>query len=243
MKPTRTFEEPRVLIFIIAYNEEGTIKSVIEDIRMYAPYADIIVVDDCSTDRTEHIARSKGVPVISHLTNSNTAGFAAVKTAMIYASLYGYDICCQVDGDGQHNAAFLSNIIEPIRRDEADFVIGSRFLETQGYTSTKTRIIGIKIFSLITSIIVGQRIYDVTSGFKATGAKIIKLFAQYPHIIHDTNEMIILASLHGARVTEVPVCMNNRKGGKSWYSFSKAILYPLRTLLLILAVVTRRRGA
>lgn len=233
----------KILIFIIAYNEEGTIQKVIDDIREFAAYSDIVVIDDCSTDKTACIARNAGVHVISHLINSNTAGFAAVKTAMIYAFLNNYDICCQIDGDGQHDAAYLSRIIAPVAGGEADFVIGSRFLGERGYTPTFARATGIKIFSWITSFIIGQRIYDITSGFKATGRKIIKLFALYPHLIYDTNEMIILAKINGAILLEVPVKMKQREAGKSWYSLSKSILYPLRALLYIFAVIVRKRNA
>lgn len=233
----------KILVFILAYNEENTIREVIADIRGKAPYVDIVVIDDCSTDHTRRFAEESGVPVISHLTNSNNAGFSAVKTAMTYAYFEGYDICCQIDGDGQHDASFLHDIIAPVADGRADFVIGSRFLKVQGYTSTFPRVVAIKFFSYVTSLIIRQRVYDVTSGFKATGKRIIDLFALYPHLIHDTNEMIILAWKSRARILEVPVKMNKRHSGRSWYSFSKAVLYPIRTLLVIIEVMIRRNNA
>lgn len=237
-----TIAEKKILTFIIAYNEEGAIKKVIDDIREFAPYSDIVVIDDCSSDKTALIASNAGVPVISHMINSKTAGYAAVKTAMIYAHLNHYDICCQFDGDGQHDAAYLSRIIEPVAAGDADLVIGSRFMAEQGYAPTFARATGIKIFSLITSLIIGQRVYDISSGFKASGKKIIQLIARYPHLISDTNEMIILAKRNGAAIVEVPVKMRARETGKSWYSLSKYILYPIRTLLYILAVIIRQRN-
>jgi len=233
----------RILAFVLAYNEEKTIRDVIENIRQSAPYADIVVIDDCSTDRTKQFAQEAGVPVISHLINSNNAGFSAVKTAITYAHLEGYDICCQVDGDGQHDASFLRHIIAPVADDRADYVIGSRFLKVQGYTSTLPRVIAITFFSWVTSLIIRQRVYDVTSGFKAMGKKIIGIFALYPHLIHDTNEMIILAKMNGSRILEVPVIMKRRRSGRSWYSVSKAILYPIKTLLVIIEVLVRRNNA
>lgn len=239
---SRNNGDKKILIFIIAYNEAETIRKVIDDIREFASFAHIVVVDDCSTDETVSIAKGAGVHVIGHLVNSKTAGYAAVKTAMMYAYLNRYDICCQFDGDGQHDAAYLSRILEPVLNEHADLVIGSRFLGERGYTPTLARATGIKIFSWITSWIIGQRIHDISSGFKASGAKIIRLFALYPHLISDTNEMIILAKKNGAVLLEVPVRMRVREGGKSWYSLSKFIFYPIRTLLYILAVIVRQRN-
>ena len=230
----------RVLTFVIAYNEEAVIRRVIDDVRLYAPYSDIVIVDDCSTDGTANIARDAGVPVISHLVNSGTAGYAAVKTAMIYAFIKGYDVCCQVDGDGQHMAEYLSRIAEPVLEGRADLVIGSRFLGETGYRPTFARTVGIKVFSWITSLIIGQRIHDVSSGFKANSRKIINLYANYPHTILDTNEMLIWAHRSGGRILEVPVKMAARESGRSWYSLSKYLLYPIRTMLYIVAVIVRK---
>lgn len=233
--------EKKILTFIIAYNEEDAIKSVIDDLRKFAPYSDIIVIDDCSTDGTARIAKNSGVPVICHMINSKTAGYAAVKTAMVYASLHNYDICCQFDGDGQHDASYLSRIIEPVASGEADLVIGSRFMAEQGYVPSFARSTGIMIFSWITSLIIGQRILDISSGFKANGKKIIRKIVQYPHLISDTNEMIIWAKKNGAVTLEVPVSMRARVSGRSWYSMFRFISYPLRTLVCILAVIIRKR--
>lgn len=232
----------KILTFIIAYNEECAIGKVIDDIRKFAAYSDIVVIDDCSTDETACIARNAGIPVVSHMINSRTAGYAAVRTAMIYAYFNNYDICCQFDGDGQHDAAYLYRIIEPVAVGSADFVIGSRFMKEQGYVPSFARATGIKIFSRITSFIIRQRVYDISSGFKASGKKIIRLFALYPHLISDTNEMIILAKNNGAQILEVPVKMRARETGNSWYSLTKFILYPLRSLLYILAVIVRQRN-
>jgi hypothetical protein len=232
----------KILSFIIAYNEADAIKKVIDDIREFAPYSDIVVVDDCSTDNTACIARDARVKVISHLINSQTAGYAAVKTAMIYAFQNNYDICCQFDGDGQHDAAYLAKIIEPVARGDFDMVIGSRFLGEVGYSPSFARATGIKIFSQITSLIISQRICDISSGFKANSHKVIRLIALYPHLISDTNEMIILAKNSGASILETPIKMRARETGKSWFSFTKYVLYPIKTMLYIVAVIVRKRN-
>ncbi|MBI3633717.1 MAG: glycosyltransferase family 2 protein [Candidatus Vogelbacteria bacterium] len=232
----------KILSFIITYNEAGAIKKVIDDIREFAPYSDIVVIDDCSTDNTVRIARDAGVKVISHLVNSRTAGYAAVKTAMIYAFQNNYDICCQFDGDGQHDAAYLAKIIEPVARGDFDMVIGSRFLGEAGYSPSFARATAIKIFSQITSLIIGQRICDISSGFKANGHKVIRLIALYPHLISDTNEMIIVTKFNGATILETPIKMRARETGKSWFSLTKYVLYPIKTMLYILAVIVRGRN-
>lgn len=230
---------PRILVFIIAYNEESSIAAVIDDIKTHAPYADIVLIDDCSTDTTAKIARGKGVYVIKHILNSKTPGYAAVRTAMMYAFLNNYDICCQFDGDGQHDAAYLQKIIAPVAEGLADLVIGSRFIETAGYQQTLVRVTGIKVFSYITSWIINQRIKDISSGFKASGRKIIALYANFPYMLTDTNEMLILAKRTKHRILEVPVHMRERQHGKSWHSFFKFSIYPIRTMLYILSVLIK----
>lgn len=235
-------ESYKILVFIIAYNEEKSILNVIDDIRLNAPYADILLVDDCSTDNTVRLAQQADVKVIRHLINSRTAGYTAVKTAMTYAHMSNYDICCQFDGDGQHLAEYLFKIISPILDGRADLVIGSRFLGDAGYKPSIARALGIGIFSYITSLILRQRIYDVSSGFKANNKKVIKIYATYPHMITDTNEMLILAKMRGAIISEVAVKMKSRESGKSWHSFSRFAVYPFKTFVCILAVILRERN-
>lgn len=227
----------KILVFIIAYNEELNIATVIEDIRTNAPSVDIVLIDDCSTDKTVKIAKNLGVYTITHLVNSNTSGYAAVRTAMMYAYMNNYDICCQVDGDGQHDASYLFKIIEPIASGCADLVIGSRFLGHAGYTPSLARKTGIKVFSSITSFIIGQQIKDISSGFKASGRNVINLFANYPFLLTDTNEMLILIKKCGFRIVEMPVKMRDRVYGRSSHSFLNMTLYPIRTLIYILSVI------
>jgi glycosyltransferase involved in cell wall biosynthesis len=233
------FPDKKILVAIIAYNEEANIQSAIQDVRKNAPFADIIVVDDCSDDRTVEIAKEEEVRVISHPFNSRTLGYAAIRTAFMYAQANEYDICCQFDGDGQHDAAFLDNIIRPVALGHADLIIGSRFLDSSSYKPSLPRKSGIRIFSLITSAIIGQKIMDITSGFKANGKRAIKLLARYPYLLSDTNEIIILVKKCHLTIQEVPVTMRERQGGRSGLTFFNAVVYPLKTILYILAVISR----
>jgi len=161
-----------------------------------------------------------------------------VKTYFQYAWHHGYDVVCQFDGDGQHDATYLDAIIDPVLEDRADYVIGSRFIRHEGFQSSATRRLGINLFSLLASRIVGQEITDVTSGFRACGRRVIQFFGhEYKHELYDTSQLLLLAHYSGARAMEVPVTMRPRKDGASEYTLWRAVWFPL---LAILNVVSTR---
>ena len=232
----------KILIGIIAYNEDKNIINAINDIREHYGESDVILIDDCSTDKTRKIAMSMGVKVIKHPVNLNTSGFTSVKTSFLYAYRNGYDIYCQFDGDAQHDARYLKTITEPIIAGSADLVVGSRFLSEKSFRSTLPRRIGVKIFSFITSFLVGQKIVDISSGFKAYGPKVINLFAEkYPYPIVDTNEILIVSHYAGAVIKEVPVRMKLRLNGKSCINLYKTSVFPIRIATYIFGLFLQRK--
>lgn len=231
----------KILVAIIAYNEESSIQGVIQDVKNLSNDIDIIVIDDCSIDDTYNKAKKMGVPVLRHSSNLNTLGFTSVQTSFMYAHKNNYDVYCQFDGDGQHNAKNLKDIIKPIRDKEADMVIGSRFLDSAGYKSSTIRRIGIIILSYVVSLFIGQRIFDLTSGFKSYNKKIIEIFAtKYPLSIVDSSEIIVVSYYSGSIIKEVPVIMNPRSHGKSSISPYKSVLFPIRAISYIVGVFLQR---
>ena len=232
----------KTLVAIIAYNEELSIRAALEDLRAHNCGFDVAVIDNSSTDRTVKICRQLGVRVIPHCVNSGGA-MGTVTTYFQAAYQDGYDCLCQFDGDGQHLASELPRILEPVQRGEADYVIGSRFLAKEGFQSTALRRLGVRLFSRLDWAIMGRRITDVTSGFRAYSPRVIEFFAQtYRFELHDTNQLLLASHFSGARVLEVPVRMRERLHGQSEFDLANALAYPLLGVVNILGVWLQQRN-
>ena len=158
----------------------------------------------------------------------------AVQAGYRYAYKNGYDIAVQIDGDGQHDITQIEKILHPIKTGVADMVIGSRFIDKQGFQSSLMRRFGIKIISIVIRLCCGAKITDATSGFRAVGSGLIKQFAnEYAHD-YPEPEAIVAAVLNGFRVYEVPVEMNERTSGESSINKLRAVYYMLKVPLALL---------
>ena len=232
----------RVLIAVIAYNEEKNLSETLKDLKENGPRGvDIVVIDNGSSDQTPRVAQDAGVPVVSHCVNSG-GSMGTVMSYFLYAHRNRYDCLCQFDGDGQHVAAELSKIIDPILSGQADYVIGSRFLQREGFQSYFFRRIGIRLFALLDSLVVGQSLSDVTSGFRAYGPRVIEFFARHHrHELSDTNQLLLLSHFAGAKIREVPVIMRTRKHGVSEFRSMAAFVFPLKGVINILGCLLQRR--
>jgi len=231
----------KVLIIVPAFNECGNIGRTVEEIRKWQKGTDILIIDDGSADNTAQEARQAGGMVISLPFNLGIG--AAVQTGFQFAQRHQYDIAAQVDGDGQHDASFLDKIIEPIRRDEADMVVGSRFLEkTGGFQSSFSRRMGIHFFVHLINALTGVKVSDPTSGFRAYNKKMIALFSDYyPHDFPEP-EAIVVAQQAGARIAEISVVMRAREAGNSSIRYFKTLYYMAKVTLAILLHMIRIRS-
>lgn len=221
-----------VCIIIPAYNEEKSVPNVIRRILHLHPEFDVLVINDGSADRTEEVARAAGATVVTLLQNLGIGG--AVQTGYIHAARQGYDVAVQVDADGQHKAEELVKILQPIYRDEADMVVGSRFVDQGGYQSTATRRLGIYLLSVIVSLFARQRIRDVTSGFRAVNRKGIELFSKEYATDYPEVDSLILARKHGLRLQEVAVEMEARQAGASSITAFKSAYYMIKVTLSVI---------
>jgi len=220
------------LIIIPAYNESESIERTVRDIQEHTKDFDYIVINDCSTDRTLEICREQGIPVISLPINLGIGG--AVQTGYLYAYRNGYDMAVQVDGDGQHDPAFLTQMADYLEEHQLDMVIGSRFIEKEGFQSSVIRRVGIRYFSGLIRILTGQTITDPTSGLRMVGRDVIKLFSErYPND-YPEPESVMAILRRGKRVEEIPVVMRERSGGISSISMQKSIYYMVKVSLAIL---------
>lgn len=234
----------KVLLIIPAYNEEDSILSTTKTIDEYnknvSNKLDYIVINDGSRDKTEEILEENTIPHIQLVHNLGIGG--AVQTGYKYAFENGYDIAIQFDGDGQHDVNFVNDLCKPIFDGKANMSIGSRFVQgsTSEFKSTKARQMGIKIISSFIKWFTHEKLYDVTSGFRAVDRKLIEQFAydyplEYPEPISTTQIL-----KEGKKVSEVPVKMNERSGGVSSIRSWKNAYYMINVLLSIMIVGTRR---
>jgi len=229
---------PKILIIIPAFNEEANIRGVIEAVRLHQPEAHIVVVNDGSSDRTEEIAILEGVTVLSHPFNMGIG--ATMQTGFKYALMNGYDIAVQVDGDGQHPADQVKDLVETLVESEADLVVGSRFLDKTAYRPSLARGAGMAIFSRLVSLIIGEKVTDTTSGFRASGPRCIQFFSNnYPD---DYPEVEALVLLHkkGFSIMETPVEMAPRQGGRSSITPIRSIYYMVKVLLAIFVDLVKK---
>ncbi|MFZ2257176.1 MAG: glycosyltransferase family 2 protein [Clostridiaceae bacterium] len=222
----------KILAVIPAYNEEKSIAAVIQDIRHFNPDIDILVIDDGSMDNTYKEAKSAGAKVISLPRNLGIGG--AVQTGYKYANGRDYDVVIQVDGDGQHDPKDLMKLVSLIKSNEADLVIGSRFLKETEYESSFMRQLGINFFSKLVSILCGTKYYDTTSGYRAANKAAIALFSSYYPKDYPEVETIVYAIKKGLTVKEVSVDMNQRQGGKSSITPLKSIYYMIKVTLALI---------
>lgn len=230
----------KVLVIIPAYNEAENLVHVIEELKEAVPFADYLIINDCSKDRTETLCKEHHYNFISFPINLGIGG--GVQAGYQYALEHGYDIAIQQDGDGQHDPNYIPAVIQPLLNQTADIVIGSRFLTKEGFQSSRTRRFGIQFLSKLIQCCSGVQIYDVTSGFRAVNQTYIKFYAEdYPQD-YPEPEAIVTAKLQGARILEVPVVMRERISGVSSINLKKSIYYMIKvSLAILLCRITRRK--
>lgn len=225
-------EKKKILVIVPAYNEAENIVHVVKSMMEQAPQYDYLIVNDGSTDDTLKLCREEKFCYLNLPINMGIGG--AVQAGYIYAYKNNYDIAVQMDGDGQHDVAYLEKLLEPILTDQADVVIGSRFLEKEGFQTTAGRRVGINILSALIWITTGKRIKDVTSGYRAVNRMFIEIYSKDYPMDYPEPEAIVSAMMHLGRVREVPVQMRAREGGVSSITFKKSIYYMIKVTLAIL---------
>jgi glycosyltransferase involved in cell wall biosynthesis len=233
--------EGKLLIVIPAYNEAGRVGAVVADVLHTLPEADVLVIDDGSDDATSAEAASAGAVALSLPANCGYG--TALQTGYKYAVRHGYALVGQIDADGQHQAEFLSVMLDVLRDDGADVVVGSRFLAKDGHYETPfARSLGIRLFARLASLATGQVVTDPTSGFQVMRGEIARLFSSdvFP-VDYPDADILILLNRTGYRVREVPVQMRPSPG-RSMHSSQSTPYYVYKMLLSILVTLLRPRS-
>lgn len=219
----------KTLIIIPAYNEADNILEVARSVA--AAGYDYIIINDGSTDNTLAICKTNDLNVLDLPENLGIGG--AVQAGHKYAYTHGYDVDIQFDGDGQHDVHHIPLLVEDITRGN-DLIIGSRFLvDTEGFSSSFMRRVGIKWLSFLIKIFTKTRITDPTSGFRACGKRSIELFCKSYPVDYPEPESIVSAIKNGLRVKEISVIMHERQGGSSSIKAFSSIYYMLKVSLAI----------
>ncbi len=225
------------LIIIPAYNEQGGIERTVRDILTNAPDFDYVIINDCSTDNTLKVCEKNRFHVINLPVNLGIGG--SVQTGYVYAWRNGYDIAVQFDGDGQHNAKYLNAMADKLIKDGLDMVIGSRYIEKEGFQSSGIRRIGIRYFTALIRWLTGKKITDPTSGMRMAGRDVIELYAKnYPKDYPEPESVTVILK-KGKKVDELPVIMNAREEGVSSISPRKSVYYMIKVSLAVLLAAVR----
>jgi len=234
------------LVFIPAWNEEDNLPAVLDDLHRVLPDADVLVVDDGSTDRTAEVARGHGAEALSF--GENRGLRAGIAAGYAWARDRGYAFCGRVDADGQHPAAELARLLALVREDRCDVAVGSRFVSAEGYPAYRYRPSGARRFGTAllrraVALVLRRPFADATSGLWAVNDKALPLLAVQFRTGAPEVEALIRVVDAGLRVEEVPVDMAARASGESKLRGGKAVrlvLTVVGTLLLARLVRTRR---
>lgn len=243
MEPLSASSMPRVIplseparplmVLVPARDEEGRIGPVVEGMCRLHGDAVVVVVDDGSSDHTAAEARRSGAEVLSHPFHMGYG--AALQTGYKYALEQGFPLVLQMDADGQHPPAEARRLLDRIRRGDVDLVVGSRFLGRGDYRMPVLRRVGRRLFSWITSGMLGRRVSDPTSGFQALNERTLRFYRQdfYPYDYPDAD-ILLRANYHGLRFDEVAVEMLPGVPGKSMHRGLRPLYYVYKLLLSIL---------
>ena len=235
--------EKKIAIVIPAFNEQETIADVVSGINALNTSGNMrfnaVVVNDCSTDNTSIIAEKLNCILLNLPINLGIGG--AVQTGFKYAFENNYDYAIQVDGDGQHSPAEIPKLINAITQNEYDFVIGSRFINKEGFQSSFSRRIGIIFFKYLILFYCRLEITDSTSGFRLLNKKALALVSEYYPDEYPEPESIILFYKNNLKIGEVAVEMRERQGGRSSIRAFNSLYYMVKVSIAIFFTFIRSK--
>ena len=227
------------IVIIPAYNEISNIRTTVQDILDHAPGFDYVIINDCSQDGTMRFCTEQGMNIINLPVNLGIGG--AVQTGYLYAWRNGYDVAVQFDGDGQHDASYLGEMADFLQEQQADMVIGSRYIKKEGFQSSGIRQFGTRYFSALIKLLTGKRVTDPTSGMRMVNRDVMKIYSEDYPVDYPEPESVVTILRMGKKVSEIPVIMRERQGGVSSISPRKAVYYMIKVTLAILMECLRKR--
>jgi glycosyltransferase involved in cell wall biosynthesis len=229
-----------LLIIIPAFNEQAAIGNVIREVQAVLPGTPILVIDDCSVDGTRVLAKYAGAGVLSMPHHLGLGG--CVQAGYKLAFELGYDYVVRIDGDGQHDPAYIPAILEALKTSNCDMVIGSRFYNGDGAHTNWARAIGIHLFRLVLRPILGKPVHDPTSGFVGVKRSALEVFSRSFPLEYPEIEALVVLQRKRFTFQEVPCRMRPRQGGRSSITPVKSLYYLVHVLLGVFVNVLRFEG-
>jgi glycosyltransferase involved in cell wall biosynthesis len=227
----------KTLVVMPAFNEEESVRNIVLEVFEKLPGVTCLVVNDGSLDRTSEEARRAGARVATLPFNLGVG--AAMRVGFRYALENGFDNVVQIDADGQHDPAGVVALLSQLG--SADLVLGARFAGAGDYEVKGPRRWAMVLLSKFLSRMAHTTLTDTTSGFRLSGPRAVRLFAEhYPaEYLGDTIESLVIAARAKCVIVQVPVAMRVRAGGKPSHHPLKAAAYLARALLALLFALMR----
>lgn len=233
--------QPAFYVIIPAYNECQSVGRIVLQLKQLYPSAQVTVVNDGSTDDTQAIAQAAGANVIN--LPFNVGSGVALHTGLLWARRQQAKVVVTLDADGQHDPQDIEKLITPVLKDQADLILGSRFLpESSCYRVPALRRMGSWVFAQVVSLLTHQRFTDPTTGFQCMNSRVLNLYVNLPDFPEKSPDadIILCAYYHGYRVAEVPVNMRRDEGGGSMHGVLKSLFYVPNMLVAVLGTVLAR---
>jgi hypothetical protein len=230
----------KLLVLIPAYNEEGAIAGVVEEVRGVLPGAAVLVVDDCSEDGTIYRARKAGARVLALPYHLGLGGCVQAGYRLAYQR--GFDYVIRVDGDGQHDPRDIPKILEALERERCEMVIGSRFVDGAGEHTSAVRGLAIVFFRAVLRPILGKPVRDPTSGFVGVNRTALDVFSRTFPLEYPEIEALVVLQRRRFRFVEIPCRMRPRKTGRSTITAVKSLYYMVHVLLGVFVNVLKFEG-
>jgi len=227
----------KCLIIVPAFNESKSVGKLVRRLNRLLPDFDVLVIDDGSTDDTVRQVPSSA-SVVSLPFNLGIGG--AMQTGYRFAALHRYDIAVQVDGDGQHRPGEVRKLVEALQADNADLVVGSRFLSKTTFVPSWPRMTGIRVLSTWIRLLTGLKITDCTSGFRAVNRRVIRAYAHWYPEDYPEPEVVLLLHRSRFKVIEIPARMRRRMYGRSSISLARGIFYVFKVCTCLLLDMVRQ---
>ncbi|HTT60362.1 MAG TPA: glycosyltransferase family 2 protein [Bryobacteraceae bacterium] len=218
-----------LLIIVPAYNEEGAVGDVVRAIHREMPRTPVVVIDDCSIDATQAVAREAGAQVLPMPHHLGLGG--CVQAGYKLAFELGYRYVIRVDGDGQHDARDIPRVFDALRTSGYEMVIGSRFLDGDASSPGAVRSIGIRFFRMVLRPILGEPVHDPTSGFVGVNRSALQVFSKSFPLEYPEIEALVVLQRKRFRFLEIPCSMRPRTTGRSSITALRSIYYIVHVLL------------
>jgi len=226
-----------LLVIVPAWNEEGAIAQVVQDVRRSVPDVPVLVIDDCSTDNTIRRAREAGADILALPHHLGLGG--CVQAGYKLAFELGFDYVIRVDGDGQHDACDIPRIFERLKNSGCEMVIGSRYVGGAGMHESGLRGLGIRLFRRVLRPILGRWVYDPTSGFVGVNRAALDVFSRSFPLDYPEIEALVVLQRRRFRFEELPCKMHPRRTGRSSITPTKSMYYIFHVLMGVFINVLR----